>query len=247
MIVVLFSTTMTLEAFGFTGTQARVYRALVSLGPSTGYAVARQAGLARANAYDALDALVARGLATATGGRPIRFTPASPTTTIGLVAGDFNQKLAELSSELGVVELDGRTSEDGSALVSELRGGGEVFDAVRVALEGAKTEALAVVGPWSEEVFGGFARCQERRVGLRVVSLGHPAPEAALVRTVAEADLQAYWGGLPLALVVDRVRAVCAVKRAGEWTGIATSHAALVPFVRHLLRRELASGAGTRA
>ena len=52
-----------LTPFGFTPTESQAYRALLELGPSTGYAVARALSIARANAYQALDGLVAKGAA----------------------------------------------------------------------------------------------------------------------------------------------------------------------------------------
>jgi hypothetical protein len=46
-----------LTPFGFTATESRLYSTLLHLGSATGYAVARAARLARANAYGALDGL----------------------------------------------------------------------------------------------------------------------------------------------------------------------------------------------
>ena len=52
-----------LTPFGFTPTESAVYAVLLTQGPGTGYAIARSAGLARANAYAALEGLVAKGAA----------------------------------------------------------------------------------------------------------------------------------------------------------------------------------------
>jgi sugar-specific transcriptional regulator TrmB len=49
-----------LTRFGFTPTEGLVYQVLLTGGPGTGYAIARAAGLARANAYSALEGLVAK-------------------------------------------------------------------------------------------------------------------------------------------------------------------------------------------
>ena len=43
-----------LDRFGFTPTETKSYQALLKLGPSTGYGVARELGIARANVYQAL-------------------------------------------------------------------------------------------------------------------------------------------------------------------------------------------------
>src|ERR687891_554380 len=75
-----------LTPFGFTPTESLVYTALLRLGPSTGYAVARRARVARANAYAALEGLVEEGLARGA------IAPDTPTT---LVIDEAHVVLAE--------------------------------------------------------------------------------------------------------------------------------------------------------
>ncbi len=91
----------TLERFGFTPTEARVYEVLLRLGPSTGYAVAKALGLARANAYQALDGLVRRGAARRSATIPARY--------------------AALAPEAVVAELERRTRRDIEALAASLK------------------------------------------------------------------------------------------------------------------------------
>ncbi|HKP28450.1 MAG TPA: helix-turn-helix domain-containing protein, partial [Gemmatimonadales bacterium] len=67
-----------LTPFDFTPTESHVYEVLITRGPGTGYAIARAAGLARANAYSALEGLVAKGAARAEPGRPRRYRPEAP-------------------------------------------------------------------------------------------------------------------------------------------------------------------------
>src|SRR2546428_8571334 len=76
-----------LTPFGSTATESRVYATLLQLGPATGYAVARAARLARANAYGALDGLVTRSAASRAPGRPARYRPTDPQALLaGLAA-----------------------------------------------------------------------------------------------------------------------------------------------------------------
>src|SRR2546428_470987 len=70
-----------LAPFGFTATESQAYATLLRLGPSTGYAVAHAARLARANTYGALEGLVARGAAARLPGRPARYREAGPIVT----------------------------------------------------------------------------------------------------------------------------------------------------------------------
>ena len=74
-----------LTPFGFTPTESHVYEILVTKGPGTGYAVARSAGLARANTYSALEGLVRKGAARVDEGRPERYRPEPPSTLLGRI------------------------------------------------------------------------------------------------------------------------------------------------------------------
>src|ERR671930_2473426 len=102
--VVVFATTVTIDLtpFGFTPTESLVYVTLLRLGPSTGYAVARAARLARANAYSALEGLVTRGAATRTPRleRPARYRPADPHALLAHLAALQGEALDRLGRAL---------------------------------------------------------------------------------------------------------------------------------------------------
>ena len=55
------TTPLDLTPFGYTQTENLVYSRLLQGGPASGYAVARDLLIARANAYQALRGLVAKG------------------------------------------------------------------------------------------------------------------------------------------------------------------------------------------
>jgi len=94
-----------LSRFGFTPTEGLVYQVLLTGGPGTGYAIARAAGLARANAYSALEGLVAKGAARVDGGRPKRYRPESPAALIARISNDHGQALERLSRDLEAVTV----------------------------------------------------------------------------------------------------------------------------------------------
>jgi sugar-specific transcriptional regulator TrmB len=89
-----------LTPFGFTPTESVVYSTLLRLGPSTGYAVARGARLARANAYGALEGLVTRGAATRAVGRPARYRPTDPQALVAHLATLQGEALDRLTRAL---------------------------------------------------------------------------------------------------------------------------------------------------
>jgi sugar-specific transcriptional regulator TrmB len=229
---------MSLEPFGFTRTQDIVFWALARRGSATGYAIARDTGIARANVYHALEVLTKRGLASSSGGRPSRYQAAAADATLVLLAGAVRRELADLALKLGI-EWDGTQK-------GELQTRTEVVAEVSQCVAAATMEILAVVGPWVPELLPALTEARRRGVAVRVVSLGLPAPEGAIVRDVPRAELGAYWGGLPVAVVGDRRRAVCGVFAPDGVRGIATSNPGIVPFLRHLLRRELATAAAPR-
>lgn len=89
-----------LTGFGFTPTESLVYAVLVRGGPGTGYAIARTAGLARANAYGALEGLVQKGAARVEEGRPRRYRPEPPSTLIARIVDQQATALDTLSQVL---------------------------------------------------------------------------------------------------------------------------------------------------
>lgn len=90
-----------LTPFGFTPTESHAYRALLDLGPSSGYAVARELSIARANAYQALDGLVTKGAAQlAAEGTPRRYRAVQPRSLFASLAAAETRKLDALEQQL---------------------------------------------------------------------------------------------------------------------------------------------------
>lgn len=77
-----------------------MYGVLLELGPSTGYAVARTAGYARANTYAALEGLVRRSAAHRAAGRPARYRAADPSSLVLLLAAEQGERLERLNRAL---------------------------------------------------------------------------------------------------------------------------------------------------
>lgn len=94
-----------LVPFGFTPTESLVYEVLLTGGPGTGYAIARSAGLARANAYSALEGLVAKGAARVDPGRPKRYRPEAPAALIARISTDQGIALERLGVDLDTVSV----------------------------------------------------------------------------------------------------------------------------------------------
>ncbi len=235
---------MNLIRFGFTPTEAKVYLALLQVSPATGYAVAQAAKLARANSYDALEGLAARGAVTRLPGRPVRYAAVEPEALIGRLRREFSGSLDALARELS--EIRRAEPARGLPVVESIADRAALLGRAADCARGARAELLAVAGPWAAEIFADLEGLRDG-VSARLLFLGAPAPAGAAVRAVPARDIEAYWGGLPIALVADKRRAVCGVMLPdANAAGIATEHPGVIPFVRHLLRRELASASPQR-
>ena len=227
-----------LEDFGFTPTEARTYRALLSLGPSTGYAVARELGIARANVYQALEALTRRGAALKAATNPVQYSAAGPAALSAALERSFRRSLTDLEDELNSLPI---ATTRGGAELELLTTADQLLARAAACADGASAELLAVTGPWAQPVNERLLAAQARRVTLRSLSLGDDGTAATVSRPVPLDELRAYWGGLPVAVVADRKRAVFGVLAGGTTaSGIATAAPGAVPFLRHLLRKEVA-------
>jgi sugar-specific transcriptional regulator TrmB len=94
-----------LTRFGFTPTESLVYEVLLRHGPGTGYALARAAGLARANAYSALEGLVTKGAARVEAGRPRRYRPETPAGLVARISNSHGLALEQLSRDLDSISV----------------------------------------------------------------------------------------------------------------------------------------------
>jgi sugar-specific transcriptional regulator TrmB len=227
-----------LEQFGFTPTESSVYRALLTIGPSTGYAVAREIGVARANVYQALESLTRRGAAQKAASDPIIYSAAGPAAIAGALEREFRRDLSDLEEKLREVPM---TSSRGRAELELLTSTDQLLARAASCVDAAAVELLAVSGPWAGPMHDRLASAVQRRVQVKLVSLHDSGPDGAVLRPVPEAELRSYWGGLPVAVLADKGRSVFGVIQDPQRaSGIATGAPGVIPFLRHLLRREIA-------
>lgn len=99
-----------LVPFGFTPTESLAYGALLELGPSGGYSVARALGIARANGYQALDGLVAKGGADLVGERPKRYRALRPPSLMALLTEREAAKMDRLEEQVRAAPDEGGSS-----------------------------------------------------------------------------------------------------------------------------------------
>jgi sugar-specific transcriptional regulator TrmB len=200
-----------LTPFGFTPTESKVYEVLLTAGPGTGYSIARWAGLARANAYSALEGLVAKGAARVENGRPRRFSPEPPSALLARISNRQGLAMERLGHALEALSVPATPT------VVEI-------DSPRGALQllshdiARATTSVALLAP--PEAYPLLSPVLRRAVASGLdVTLCAPEPvtlQFAPVETVRPSDR---WPGLPLISIVDSRSAVLASRQGDEVRG----------------------------
>lgn len=203
-----------LTPFGFTPTESLVYEVLLTGGPGTGYGIARTAGLARANAYGALEGLVAKGAARMEGGRPRRYRPEPPTVLLARISSDQGQAIERLRARLDEIAVPDTPTlveiESPRAALQLI--GHEAARARESVMLAVPAEAYPLLGP-------SLRRPASAGLRLELLSAGGAAAlDFAAVRQVDAAR----WPGLPLLAVIDDRSALVASRDGaavrGHWS-----------------------------
>jgi HTH-type transcriptional regulator, sugar sensing transcriptional regulator len=201
-----------LTRFGFTPTEGHVYQVLLTGGPGTGYAIARAAGLARANAYSALEGLVAKGAARVEGGRPKRYRPEPPAALIARISNDHGHALERLSRELEEVSVPETETlvelVSSRALLQVMTH--DVARAGRSVRLLAPADAYPLLAPALRRPFASgipLQLCATAPVELGFATVDHVATDGQS------------WPGMPVILVVDDRSAVLASRNGSEVRG----------------------------
>ncbi len=221
-----------LTRFGFTPTESLMYEVLLTNGPGTGYAIARAAGLARANAYSALEGLVAKGAARVEGGRPRHYRPEPPTSLIARISNDQGLALDRLSTELEAISVPGTPT------VVELESARAVLQLLTHDVARA-TRSVALLAP--ADAFPLLAPALRRPVSSSLpVELYSTGPVDLGFTPVAVIPEEYSWPGMPIVAVVDERSALLASRKGSDVRGHWSTAPAFVAAARLALQRLVA-------
>lgn len=203
-----------LTPFGFTPTESLVYEVLLTGGPGTGYAIARTAGLARANVYSALEGLVTKGAARSEGGRPKRYRPEDTTALLARIANNHGQALDRLSEDLEALAVPTTPT------VVEIDSPRAALQLISHDVARATTSVLLLTPPEAYPLLApALRRPAAAGVTLALASTGTVALDFAVVDGI---NTDHRWPGLPLICVVDERSALLAYRDGtavhGHWS-----------------------------
>jgi sugar-specific transcriptional regulator TrmB len=218
-----------LTQFGFTPTESLVYEVLLTSGPGTGYAIARSAGLARANAYSALEGLVSKGAARVEGGRPKLYRPESPTGLIARIAHRHGLALDRLTSELEQLSVPSTPT------VVEIESGRAILQLLSRDLARA-TSSVALLAP--PDAYPLLAPALRRPVsaGLAVTlwSTGPVELDFAPVGLISDTR---EWPGMPILGIIDDRSAIVGSRQGSQVSGHWSMASGFVAAARLALER----------
>ena len=218
-----------LTRFGFTPTETLLYEVLLTHGPGTGYALARAAGLARANAYSALEGLVSKGGARVEGGRPRQYRPEPPTSLLARISNDHGRALERLSTALETVSVPATTT------VIELDTARAVLQLLTHTIARA-IQSVALLAP--PDAFPLLAPALRRPVSSKLpVALFATAPVDLGFTTVATIPDGYRWPGMPIISIVDDASALLASRKGSQVQGHWSTGPAFVAAARFALER----------
>jgi sugar-specific transcriptional regulator TrmB len=218
-----------LTHFGFTPTESLIYEVLLTGGPGTGYAIARSAGLARANAYSALEGLVAKGAARVDAGRPKRYRPETPAALIARISTDHGLALERLSSDLEAVSVPATPT------LVEIESGRAVLQLITHDVARASV-SVALLAP--ADAFPLLAPALRRpySAGLPLV-LCATSPVDLGFAVVEVVGSSRQWPGMPIISVVDERSAIMATREGSEVRGHWSTASAFVAGARLALQQ----------
>src|SRR5438093_9597280 len=219
-----------LTPFGFTPTESLVYATLLRLGPSTGYAVARGARVARANAYSALEGLVSRGAATRTPPptRPARYRPTDPQSLLAHLATLQGEALDRLGRELR------NLSRPGEPIIREVAGSRAAANLLMQLVARAERSVKGVMALelW-RPTLPAWRRAAERAT-LKVRARGGVPPDAPSWLAPAPDDAPD-----ATVLLIDDTQLVMTSGEGEAIAGLWTSHPLMVLLARRALQSVL--------
>jgi sugar-specific transcriptional regulator TrmB len=218
-----------LTHFGFTPTESLVYEVLLTGGPGTGYAIARSAGLARANAYSALEGLVSKGAARVDAGRPKRYRPETPAALIARISTDHGLALDRLSSDLESAVVPTTPT------VIEIESGRAVLQLITHDVARA-TESVSLLAP--ADAYPLLAPALRRPYAADVpLVLCATGPVSLDFAEVAMIRGEHGWPGMPIISVVDDKSAIMASREGTDVRGHWSTSPAFVAGARLAFER----------
>jgi Cd2+/Zn2+-exporting ATPase len=224
-----------LMRIGFTEYEAKVYLALLSENPTTGYQISKKSGVPRSMVYETLSRLHARGAVMETvEGRSTLYRPLPPDVLVDQFAADHLRLIGSLRE--GMIRLYTASKEERSWSIS---GRPTILSYAKQMLGEAQSEVYLVLNDADlDALHEGIVTACQRGVDISTLLTGEKPLECG--RVVRHPPLESELQGLTdtLLVVVDSTEAMVASSN-DDMTATITGNANLVLIARQFVWMEL--------
>ncbi|MGK6317353.1 TrmB family transcriptional regulator [Neorhizobium sp. DT-125] len=157
-----------LGQIGFSDQEARIYVALVQIGPATAYELGKQAKLAVPNTYNVMRSLTEKGAATQVSGQPARYIAVQPQQFLETMASRTTRICEELAGRMG--SLSPEANDD---YVEMLSSPAAIDKRILATIEDARSQILLkATSPLPERIHKALQAAAKRGVEILFVYYG---------------------------------------------------------------------------
>ncbi len=226
-----------LQELGFSEYEARAYVSLVGSGTCSGYEVAKNSGLPRANVYPVLKKLVQRGavrrLDTHDG---VRYVAVPPERMVQRLEKEHQRTLDAVRENLAALEQTAKATP-----VFNLRGYDELMEQARADIDTASTTLLvAIQPPEAARLAQPLRDARERGVAITTLCMQACVEECGGCQGDIHRYCLAPGAGLRwLLLVVDDKRMLASEVSAADAVAVATEQRLIVELAASYIRQSL--------
>ncbi|MGK6316626.1 TrmB family transcriptional regulator [Neorhizobium sp. DT-125] len=224
-----------LGLIGFSEHEARIYVALVQVGPATAYELGKQAKLAVPNTYNVMRSLTEKGAATQVSGQPARYIAVHPGQFLEAMANRTTRICEELTEKMSSL-----TSEENDDYVEMLSTPDAIDKRIMATIEDAESQILLkATSPLPSRIHKALQAAAKRGVEILFVYYGEKPKlrETGKVRLWPHEGNGANIGPDFFLLSVDFKRAV--VREPSGLNGAYSENRSFVYLAGVFLRHEL--------
>jgi sugar-specific transcriptional regulator TrmB len=228
-----------LRQLGFTDYEARIYVQLLKVSPATAYEISKAAGVPRANAYAALEALAQRGAVLPVNEEPLRYVAAPPKSLFESISRQTRTLCSDLSAELSTFAPTGQDS-----YVWTLNGNSAVQDRIEIMIaESRRSIWIKAADEVIRRHKASLQKAAARGVSLIVVLFGKDAAEFRFNRNcriyIHESDGTRMGTADNLFTIAVDHQKMLTANTEGEVIAAYTSCAPIVTMALSLIRHDL--------
>ncbi|MHB1452409.1 MAG: TrmB family transcriptional regulator [Saccharofermentanales bacterium] len=194
-----------LQDVGFSINEAKVYVALISKNPISGYEVAKRSNITRTMVYDILNRLVQKGAVLTIENEPKLYTPLPYKELFKKFRDDYNNRIEAVETALDTLECEENTSN----YIKNISDYESMVQEVRTLIQSARREIYISI--WEEEAIlfkDDFEKAIERGVAITAFSFNKIPYNISNSHTygIPSDELKKIWSRRRIIVVVDRER-----------------------------------------